>query len=655
MWHSANRHLDPPRPVSEDDNVTSVHLGLVNLVHELPPAWRYMCKPPQCWFDKRNSRDDKDNLPPPLIENGKEVHDPDTGDVVLDWEILPRHISTKEPGMFYEILMCLDPRIKDIDLWHRMSPTHRPGKGLASVGVNYIQMWRRRGRGHWNLLTWDQRKTMTALKKGARPEDNNVPLPGDDKTIWERLSEDQKKKNTTRGLTPGLRDPSLSRDTPGNWVEIKVSTEKEMRFRVCGAFGKGGRTKKPKIPRETKSKSKKGPKKGRTRSETSDDDNTNSKRARKSRASGSRQVTAERPRRRAAQAHKSYKEDDDASSDLPILDAEDEQDMFAPDGEEEDSVEASRDDPARNSSSGEAGHEGGSVMATAVNVSGSVAKSAGKTTQPENARRGGRATRHSMRLGRSVDGNAAVKDESDESGASDGLENQRPMSCKRKHAEDVQESDEEQGREEHVTKRSRMLRSAAKTGQSDSDDYTHSTMSVVDDEASLTSPQDVNGPSALQQACRTRPQTTNSRNRRGPPPASRPAPSNMDERRRIERAATQPPSASADSSSYFEPAVPVYESSLGIGEFPSNKQEWWLAWHAGCGLTTAYRILASMAMNGGRGPLETETDKSFPVEVSDEERRYAEQVIAFVREKEDSKIKERDDIRAEFEGTMDAI
>lgn len=110
------------------------------------------------------------------------------GKILKDIPILPDHISSEIPVYMLEYFCRLDPRCTVEQIQKRMPPR-------ADVKISAINMRRMRFRAACDILQWN-RGCHYVSHKGAIQE----------KLIDKRISLTD---NTTRGLSPGLTDPSL--------------------------------------------------------------------------------------------------------------------------------------------------------------------------------------------------------------------------------------------------------------------------------------------------------------------------------------------------------------------------------------------------------------------------------------------------------------
>ncbi|KAL9103672.1 MAG: hypothetical protein Q9163_001298 [Psora crenata] len=119
---------------------------------------------------------------------------------------LPDTIGSKETWLFIELLRRLDPRLEWPDIVMRMEPTLLPRTALSDRKLkNRLQ--NNNSRLHYpmnKMVSWHVRGP-SARTMQAR---NNV---------LSSLTREQIRRNTTRGATPGLIDPSLP-PTPDNQV-----------------------------------------------------------------------------------------------------------------------------------------------------------------------------------------------------------------------------------------------------------------------------------------------------------------------------------------------------------------------------------------------------------------------------------------------------
>ena len=108
---------------------------------------------------------------------------------LLDFPTLPDIIGTQEPWWYFEAVRRIDPRIRWIDITMRMTLEGRPSENsLNQDGV--------RNRPKYGMRSWFPKKVHHThiARRNA---------------VMEILSNEQIAANTTRGTTPGLKDPAL--------------------------------------------------------------------------------------------------------------------------------------------------------------------------------------------------------------------------------------------------------------------------------------------------------------------------------------------------------------------------------------------------------------------------------------------------------------
>ncbi|KAL8945792.1 MAG: hypothetical protein Q9222_007717 [Ikaeria aurantiellina] len=141
-------------------------------------------------------------LPPEKkLPNGEPMYEqwPEEGkktQVLLDFKHLPDQIGTNEYWWVFEAWRRLDPRIRWRDIWMRQKAGNRT---LSSTG-NSIEMLVSRSRKHLAIVAWEPQNPN--LNRHRRQSKNQ-------RNVQEKLTPWQIANNTTRGLTPGLRDPAL--------------------------------------------------------------------------------------------------------------------------------------------------------------------------------------------------------------------------------------------------------------------------------------------------------------------------------------------------------------------------------------------------------------------------------------------------------------
>ena len=108
---------------------------------------------------------------------------------LLDFPVLPDVIGTQEPWWYFEAVRRIDPRIRWIDITMRMALEGRPSENsLNQDGV--------RNRPKYGMRSWFPKQVHQ--NHNARRE-----------AVMGMLSDEQIAANTTRGTTPGLKDPTL--------------------------------------------------------------------------------------------------------------------------------------------------------------------------------------------------------------------------------------------------------------------------------------------------------------------------------------------------------------------------------------------------------------------------------------------------------------
>lgn len=122
------------------------------------------------------------------------------GKYVNDFPMLPRQISSRVEGWRVEAWCRMDRRITPQDIIDRVNPAFK-------VTEDEIQMRRYRFRQAFNVAAWGSGSSIAAIAR-----------------VLERAGIDPS-RNTTRGLTPGLIDPSAGEaggrvPLPPNWNDI---------------------------------------------------------------------------------------------------------------------------------------------------------------------------------------------------------------------------------------------------------------------------------------------------------------------------------------------------------------------------------------------------------------------------------------------------
>lgn len=146
--------------------------------------------------------------PPQMRDvDGNPMFDPaDPTFPILDWTILPFHISTKEDPCIMAAWLRLDPRLTWKDIIARMVPDGRPVPNVLNMRVSRLN-------ASLDIFPWrdsrqSQQKVEDEIEKGKRK-----PL-----TMFHTLF------NTTRGLTPGWNWSEFEEHVPVTelkWVEFK--------------------------------------------------------------------------------------------------------------------------------------------------------------------------------------------------------------------------------------------------------------------------------------------------------------------------------------------------------------------------------------------------------------------------------------------------
>jgi hypothetical protein len=189
--------------VINPDDVTSFHPGQHNWDITNLPAILYQLHPttvdqhPENWPKPPQMRD----------LDGNPMFDPaDPTFPILDWTILPFHISTKEDPCVMAAWLRLDPRMSWKDIIARMVPDDRPVPNVLNMRVSRLN-------ASLDIFPWrdshkSQQKVKDEIKKGKRK-----PL-----TSFHTIF------NTTRGLTPGWNWSEFEYYVPVTelkWVEFK--------------------------------------------------------------------------------------------------------------------------------------------------------------------------------------------------------------------------------------------------------------------------------------------------------------------------------------------------------------------------------------------------------------------------------------------------
>ncbi|KAF9890966.1 hypothetical protein FE257_005223 [Aspergillus nanangensis] len=107
------------------------------------------------------------------------------GKSVRNFSILPLQISSRAEGWRLEAWMRLDRRITEQDIIDRINPKHR-----VRITSDYIDYRRQFFRDAFNVADWASQKSINDMIRRLKDAGIDVAM------------------NTTRGLTPGLIDPS---------------------------------------------------------------------------------------------------------------------------------------------------------------------------------------------------------------------------------------------------------------------------------------------------------------------------------------------------------------------------------------------------------------------------------------------------------------
>ncbi|KAL9126240.1 MAG: hypothetical protein Q9217_004686, partial [Psora testacea] len=128
---------------------------------------------------------------------------------------LPDTIGSQETWLFIELLRRLDPRLEWQDIIMRIEPAQLPRTAISERKLkNRLQ--NNNSRLHYplhNMVSWHVRG---GSKRALQ----------DRKNVLNLLSQDQKRRNTTRGATPGLIDPLLP-DEPANRVPAVIYSARQ--------------------------------------------------------------------------------------------------------------------------------------------------------------------------------------------------------------------------------------------------------------------------------------------------------------------------------------------------------------------------------------------------------------------------------------------
>ncbi|GES66877.1 hypothetical protein ATEIFO6365_0004013100 [Aspergillus terreus] len=130
------------------------------------------------------------------------------GKQVRDFAVLPRQISSRVEGWRLEAWMRLDQRITDQDIIDRVNPEFR-----AKLSPEYLEYRRQFFRETFNLACWTSPESISQIC-------NLLVERGIDPAM-----------NSTRGLTPGLKDPA--RGEAGGRVPLPIP-------QVCTIAADGG-------------------------------------------------------------------------------------------------------------------------------------------------------------------------------------------------------------------------------------------------------------------------------------------------------------------------------------------------------------------------------------------------------------------------------
>ncbi|KAI4231223.1 MAG: hypothetical protein LQ349_005739 [Xanthoria aureola] len=146
---------------------------------------------------------------------------------LLNYKHLPDQIGTREWWFVLEAWRRYDPRITWDDIHMRQCRSHRPKP-------NTTQQLVRRNRLKAHMISWNEYGGAPAARDAQ-----GYPLPSTANRVATWITDGKKRRNTTRGYTPGLRSPRLG-DIPGNRVPWPVASSRAGRHRAT-ARGRGTR------------------------------------------------------------------------------------------------------------------------------------------------------------------------------------------------------------------------------------------------------------------------------------------------------------------------------------------------------------------------------------------------------------------------------
>ncbi|KAL8720704.1 MAG: hypothetical protein Q9225_002470 [Loekoesia sp. 1 TL-2023] len=188
----------------------------------------YILQPPIEWEDYRQSA-----LPDPKTDKDGNIlyeqwpADPEKPEPLLDFPHLPDQIGSQEWWFVFEAWRRLEPRARWKDFMMRIHGPSRPSSH------NNIQMHISRNRSKWGMLSWF---TITLHENENRAREEALKM----------LSTEQINNNTTRGITPGLKNPALGE--AGGRVPLPENLGGSIRRgRRAPGKGRGGGNNQPKF------------------------------------------------------------------------------------------------------------------------------------------------------------------------------------------------------------------------------------------------------------------------------------------------------------------------------------------------------------------------------------------------------------------------
>ncbi|KAL8905560.1 MAG: hypothetical protein Q9207_002550 [Kuettlingeria erythrocarpa] len=234
----APTEYNPPRAVGKGGptDVTSFHPAYYLLFMTLPlltwhsqatwgednlPDILYTYKPPTNWLEFHDNNAIRRLFPPPKTDaNGNIMYerwlsDANKPDPLLDFPHLPDQIGTKEAWWVFEAWRRYDPRIRFALFHSPLTPSQVSFLAIPTLMLHHSwkdilmrQQYPHRSAAPTNIQALVSHNRPVFRIAPWHPQQSRVlGVPSRGIEWLPEMSEEQRRRNTTRGLTPGLVDP----------------------------------------------------------------------------------------------------------------------------------------------------------------------------------------------------------------------------------------------------------------------------------------------------------------------------------------------------------------------------------------------------------------------------------------------------------------